>query len=207
MAAFLLVLPAMLGHPRERAFGLAQLSFVLDRLHEGEAAMGNLFSTAGLPVSEFLAHLPITRNAGLPLMRALLPAAVVGNVFLPGSLSAHRVSLESDGSLAIHGGHDAGAAHALASARRRIAATFRRMGAWMLPGSFVAGAAGADLHYAGTLPIRANPQPHECYDNGEIAGLPEVYAIDGASLPMLPAKAHTLTIMANADRTARALHP
>ena len=207
MAAFLLVLPAMLGHPRERAFGLAQLSFVLDQLHEDEAAMGNLFSTAGLPVSEFLAHLPITRNAGLPLMRALLPATVVGNVFLPGNLSAHRVSLESDGSLSIHGGHDALAAAALTRARQRITTTFRRLGAWMLPGSFVAGAAGADLHYAGTLPIRAHPEPHECHDSGEIAGLQGVYAIDGASLPMLPAKAHTLTIMANAERIARALAP
>jgi len=33
----------------------------------------------------------------------------------------------------------------------------------------------------------------------------ELYIVDGASLPKLPAKAHTLPIMANADRIARAI--
>lgn len=75
----------------------------------------------------------------------------------------------------------------------------------MLPGSFVAGAPGADLHYAGTLPMRTHPMAHECHSTGEIAGLPGVYAIDGASLTLLPAKPHTLTIMANADRIASGL--
>lgn len=75
----------------------------------------------------------------------------------------------------------------------------------MLPGSFVPGAPGADLHYASTLPISRTPRIHECRIDGEIAGLPGIYAIDGASLPLLPAKAHTMTIMANADRIARAL--
>jgi hypothetical protein len=41
--------------------------------------------------------------------------------------------------------------------------------------------------------------------DGQIAGLPGIYAVDGASLPLLPAKAHTLTVMANADRIARGL--
>ena len=75
----------------------------------------------------------------------------------------------------------------------------------MLPGSFVAGPLGADLHYAATLPISKHPSAHECRINGELAGLPGVYVIDGAALPRLPAKAHTLTIMANADRIARFL--
>jgi choline dehydrogenase-like flavoprotein len=35
--------------------------------------------------------------------------------------------------------------------------------------------------------------------------LPGVHVVDGAVLPVLPAKAHTLTIMANADRIASAL--
>ena len=32
-----------------------------------------------------------------------------------------------------------------------------------------------------------------------------LYVVDGAALTRLPAKAHTLTIMANADRIARKL--
>jgi len=75
----------------------------------------------------------------------------------------------------------------------------------MLLGSFVPGAAGADLHYASTLPIRKHPTAYECKLSGQIDSLPGLYLVDGASLPKLPAKAHTLTIMANADRIARAI--
>lgn len=204
MAAFLLVLPGMLGAPRERAFGLAQLSWLLE-LPDGERAFGNLFSTAGLPVSEFLGHLPVVRRAGLPLLRALLPATVVGNAFLPGSLSHHRMRLSEDGRVRI----EAGAAPELEAVRehvrRRLVTGLRRLGAWMLPGSFIAGAPGADLHYATTMPHALAPAPHECGLDGQVAGLPGVYLIDGAVLPLLPAKAHTLTLMANAHRIATAL--
>jgi choline dehydrogenase-like flavoprotein len=203
MAAFLLLLPAALGLPRSRAFGLAQLSFALSIGDDG--AFGNLFSTQGLPMSEFLRHLPIRRRGGLPLLRALLPASVVGNLFLPGRLSAHRLALGSDGSMRIEPGSDPGLPEIMATARRRLASGFRRLGAWMLPGSFVAGAAGADLHYAATLPHALQPLPHQCSIDGEVAGLPGVHVVDGAVLPVLPAKAHTLTIMANADRIASAL--
>ena len=204
MAAFPLWLPAMLGTPRERSFGLAQLSFALAQ-PDAAPAFGNLFSTAGLPVSEFLAHLPISQRAGLPLLRGLLSSCVVGNLFLPGEFSAHTVSLDEGDSLRIKGGRDSRHGVVLSRAHAALARGFRKMGAWMLPGSFVAGPAGADLHYAATLPISRHPSAHECRIDGGLAGLPGIYVIDGAALPRLPAKAHTLTIMANADRIARSL--
>lgn len=203
MAAFLLLQPMMLGRRHGRGFGLAQLSYVLQ--HAPGAAFGNLFSTAGLPVSEFLRYLPISRGAGLPLLRALLPASIVGNVFLPGALSRHEARLREDRSLEIRGGVAPELASIHAATAHRLRGAFRRLGAWMLPGSYVTGAAGADIHYAGTLPIMRKPRAHECHLDGEIASLPGVHVIDGAALPVLPAKAHTLTIIANADRIARGL--
>lgn len=205
MAAFLLLQPAMLGRAPSRGFGLAQLSYTLEAVAGDEVAFGNLFSTAGLPVSEFLRYLPIGRRAGLPLLRRLLPAAMVGNVFLPGALSRHQASLDGNGGLIIHGGHDVALPATHAATARRLSRAFRRLGAWMLPGSYVAGAPGADLHYAGTLPISTEPRRHECRLDGEVAGLPGLHVVDGAALPVLPAKAHTLTIMANADRIGRLL--
>lgn len=205
MAAFLLFLPSAVGMPRTRAFGLAQLSFLLRDAYGPEAAMGNVFSTAGLPLNEFLAHLPVTRRAGLPLLRSLLRSTVVANVFLPGSLSAHTAGLDRERALWIRGGASDDLAAVLSVARTRLASGFRRIGAWMLPGSFVPAAPGADVHYASTLPIRDAPATHECQLDGQVAGLPGLYVVDGASLPSLPAKAHTLTIMANAARIAAAL--
>lgn len=205
MAAFLLFAPALLGRGHDRGFGLAQLSFVLDEVFEGEAAFGNLFSTAGIPVNEFLPYVPVTRRAALPLLRTILPACIVGNAFMPGSLSAHTARLDVEGELHVSGGSRAELAGVLAASRARLAQGFRAAGSWMLPGSFLPAKAGADMHYAGTLPMRAHPRAHECHSDGQLAGLPGVFAIDGASLPVLPAKAHTLTIMANADRIARGL--
>lgn len=204
MAAFLLTLPRFFGAARAPAFGLAQLSFTLDRGDAGPA-FGNLFSTHGLPVSEFLRHLPISRSAGLPLLRALLPATIVGNVFLPGDLSRHRLQLGDDGRMRVIPGQSPHVPVAFQDVRRQLVSGMRKLGAWMLPGSFVVGAEGADLHYAATLPHARLPAPHECHLNGQVAGLPGIHVVDGASLPQLPAKAHTLTLMANADRIARNL--
>ncbi len=204
MAAFLLLLPAALGSARERAFGLAQLSYEL-ALADGGSAFGNLFSTQGLPVCEFLQHLPLRRRGGLPLLRELLPAAVVGNLFLPGELSDHVLRLDGTGDMRIEPGQAARLPDTMGELRTRLVRGFRRLGAYMLPGSFVPAAPGADLHYAGTLPHKVDPAPHECRLNGELAGLPGIHVLDGAALPILPAKAHTLTVMANAHRIASAL--
>jgi choline dehydrogenase-like flavoprotein len=202
MAAFLLWLPALLGTARDDSFGLAQLSFATESEIAGRA-FGNLFATTGLPVAEFLPHLPLSRRAGLPLLRGLLSSTVVGNVFLPGAFSQHYATLDADGALRIKGGSRPDQELAWGEVRGLLAKNLRRLGGWMLPGSFVPGATGADLHYAGTLPIAPHPSAHECDAFGEISSLPGVHAIDGASLPVLPSKAHTLTVMANADRIGR----
>lgn len=205
MAAFLLLQPSMLGRSHTSAFGLAQLSFALDGVGGADVAFGNLFSTSGLPVNEFLPYLPVTRRAGLPLLRSLLPATMAGNVFLPGKLSRHEMRLLPGNGMNIRAGSDTRLSPAYEEVARRLRRAFRRLGAWMLPGSFTPAAPGADLHYAGTLPISHQPRAHECRLNGEIAGLPGIFVVDGACLPDLPAKAHTLTIAANADRIARQL--
>lgn len=204
MAAFLLWLPEKLGAPRERSIGLAQLSFSLLENTAGQG-FGNLFSTLGIPVNEFLKYMPFTRRAGLPLLHGLLSSCVVGNLFLPGDLSAHSVMLDTDDYLCINGGSAPQLEKIFFEMHRALKLAFRRMGSWLLPGSFVAGPAGADLHYAGTLPISANPSAYQCRLSGEMEGLPGVFVLDGAALPLLPPKPHTLTIMANADRIARSL--
>jgi choline dehydrogenase-like flavoprotein len=82
---------------------------------------------------------------------------------------------------------------------------FPRYGAWMLPKSFTVASPGADSHYAGTIPMRQKPDRCEADSEGQVKGLPAVYVVDGSALGEIPAKPHTLTIMANADRIARRL--
>jgi choline dehydrogenase-like flavoprotein len=203
-AAFLLWQPALLGQARADGFGLGQLSFTVD-LPEGGRAFGSTFATTGLPLAEFARHLPLARRGGMQLLRHLLSSCLVGNVFLPGHLSQAEARLDDDGELVVSGGHAEAVAPLLAHTRSVLARSWRRMGAWLLPGSFTAGRPGSDIHYAGTLPMARDPAPGQTSADGAVQGLPGLYVVDGACLPALPEKSHTLTLMANADRIGRKL--
>ena len=59
---------------------------------------------------------------------------------------------------------------------------------------------GEDVHYASTMPMKKSPNIMETDTNGLLGGHGKVYVVDGSVLSELPAKSHTFTIMANADR-------
>ena len=201
-AAFLLWLPRLLGAPRTSGFGLGQLSFAL-ALHENITAFGSTFATTGIPLSEFVRHVPLKRRYGIDLLRGLLSSCVVGNIFLPGNLTAAEARLREDGTLIVSGNYKYEVAPLIDEASRKLRKAFWSLGAMLLPGSFTVGRPGGDIHYAGTLPMRKSPTVGETSQLGESFGLEGVYVVDGACLPVLPEKSHTLTIMANADRTGR----
>jgi choline dehydrogenase-like flavoprotein len=203
-AAFLLWLPALLGAQRTPGFGLGQLSFTLS-LHDGINAFGSTFSTTGILMSEFARHLPMSRRYGVDLLKGLLSSCVVGNLFLPGQLTKAEVKLNAGGSLVVSGKYSDSVAPLMDEARKKLNKACWSMGALMLPGSFTVGLPGGDIHYAGTLPMRDKPVLGETTSLGEVEGMDGVFVVDGACLPILPAKSHTLTIMANADRIGSAI--
>jgi len=202
-AAFILWMPSFLGKPRADAFGYGQLAFV-QTLREDVTALGSTFSTVGLPMTEFARHLPLRRRLAVDVLRSLMSSCVVGNMFLPGHLSANQAHLTPDGRLHIRGAYHEDVPALLKQAATSLRRAYARLGAYMLPMSFTAGQPGGDIHYAGTLPMRERPQAGETSAIGELAGLDGLFVVDGASLPNLTEKSHTLTIMANADRIARA---
>lgn len=203
-AAFLLWLPSMLGAPKSRTFGLGQLSYSL-KLSEEVSAFGSTFSTAGIPVSEFVRHMPLSNRYGIDLLRELLGSCLVGNLFLPGYLSTTKVSLDSDGVLKIHGGYDGSVDDLMSQASKCLREAYWKTGALLLPMSFTRARPGSDIHYSSTLPMRLQPSPGETDSNGELEGLAGVHVVDGACLPELTEKSHMLTIMANADRIGHVL--
>jgi choline dehydrogenase-like flavoprotein len=198
-AAFALWLPRYLGRGVEPGVGFAQLAYALDV--DGPADVcGYTFSTHGIPVAEFVRHAPLSRAGAASAFRELLTSIVVANCFLPPRFSKSRLRLRDDGVILVEGGEVADVALYADRVRTRLACAFRHAGAFMVPGSFSRGAIGSDVHYAATMPMRNAPSMGEASVDGEIAGLPGVYVADGAALPALPAKSHTLAIMANAHR-------
>jgi choline dehydrogenase-like flavoprotein len=203
-AAFLLWLPKMLGAPRVPVFGLGQLSFAL-KLTETATAFGSTFNTTGLPMTEFVSRIPMAKRWSIELLKNLLSSCLVGNLFLPGEFSRNTAVLRSNGSLRVTGEQHESLPALMHTAASRLRKVYWQMGALLMPMSFTLGKPGADIHYAGTLPMRAHPEAGETNLLGEVTGLPRLHVIDGAALPRLTEKSHTLTIMANADRIARSL--
>lgn len=201
-AAFMLWVPRLLGRSPSMSFGLGQLSFSI-ALEPDISAFGSLFSTTGLPIGEFVAHIPLRRRYGIDFMRTMLGSCVVGNIFLPGNLTEISLDIESDGGMRVQGSFGSAVARYMKAAKNRLRRHFWKAGALMLPMSFQVGKPGGDIHYAGSFPMMKFPKIGETDARGEVFGLPCVHIVDGACLPVLSGKSHTLTLMANADRISR----
>ena len=187
-------------------FALAQLTFRFDGPDlEGGYASGHFFAADTIPASEFISYMPFSYPQSRRTIRLLQPSLVLGNCYLSGHYSRNDMRLRPSGELKIKGNFSSDFERGVATIKKRFAKTMRRYGCFVLPGSFRLTQPGEDVHYAGTVPMRTTPALNETTSRGEVQGLPGVYVVDGGALTTLPAKPHTLTIMANADRIARTL--
>jgi len=89
------------------------------------------------------------------------------------------------------------------SALRSVRRALSRLGCIVPPGMAHVRPMGASVHYAGTVPMSAQPRPLSTSPDGESHDLRGLYFADGSTFPFLPAKNLTFTLMANAERLAR----
>lgn len=201
-AATAFIVPRLVGLDLpERGFGLGQLFYRLDD------AAGVLYGADTLPLDMLAGRLPVGRPFAFRLARALAPALLLATCYRPGEASRNTLTAStSNGSttLSIRGECTQEATDRLKADVSRLRRGLRRLSAVPLPGSTAILEPGADAHYAGTLPMGGGG-PAATTADGELAGAPGLYVVDGAALPTLPATHPTLTIMANADRIGRAL--
>jgi choline dehydrogenase-like flavoprotein len=190
-----LVFPTQLGAKLETdAFGLTQLNLIWRQQFLIQASI--LEITAPLR-SEFFKSLPFSASANLSLMRYLLPAMSVMQVFYPAFKGTEsKISLKSNGSLSIQGANLSIELTTL----KPLVKILRRFGAFTHPALMVKVPLGHSIHYAGTLPMSQAPSDYQCDVSGKLSGENHVYIADASTFPQLPAKNHGLTIMANAMR-------
>lgn len=200
-AAFMVWLPRFFAKPFQNSFGLGQLSFSLS-LNAEVSGFGSTFSPVGIPVTEFARYLPAGRRFSVDILSSLLSSCIVGNLFLPGKFSNGSV-VWSNQNLIVNGGDYSKSIDYLNESKIKLQKMYRYLGGFILPRSFNYGPHGSDVHYCGTLPMKKNPGIGQTNQYGEVIGMRGVSVIDGASLPFLSEKSHTLTIMANADRIGR----
>lgn len=87
---------------------------------------------------------------------------------------------------------------------RRIKAALRSLRCVVPPGMTHVRPMGASVHYAGTLPMTNESSPHTTTAHGQSRDFENLFIVDGATFPFLPAKNITFTLMANAVRIAEA---
>lgn len=108
-------------------------------------------------------------------------------------------------SLRLHYRPGQGEPQRIGDALKAMRAFFRDLGAPIIPGMTRLRPMGASVHYAGTLPMSAEPTPFTVSPDGQSRDYPNLYIADGAAFPFLPAKNLTLTLMALATRLMRRL--
>jgi choline dehydrogenase-like flavoprotein len=86
---------------------------------------------------------------------------------------------------------------------RDVKRALRRLGCFIPPGMTRVLPKGTSAHYTGTLPMTATRRPLASAPDGRSWDFDNLYLVDGAVFPFLPAKNHTFTLMANAVRVAR----
>lgn len=78
----------------------------------------------------------------------------------------------------------------------------RQLGCVVPPGMVHVRPMGASVHYAGTIPMSRESRPFSSTEHCQSRDFDNLFLVDGATFPFLPAKNLTFTLMANAVRIA-----
>ena len=198
---FPFVLPSRIGQKLEtEAFGLTQLNFIYDSGPLHGPLQGSILEVTSPARAEFFGYFPWAAFDNLRLIRFVLPAMVVMQLFFPADApQAASLRLREDGVLEIR----APAESFRPEVRGKVLRIFRKLGAYSLNSLVVDVPRGHSIHYAGTLPMtEVSKEAYTCSKNGELFGEPGVFVADGSVFPVLPAKNVSFAVMANAMRTA-----
>jgi choline dehydrogenase-like flavoprotein len=194
------VLPASIGRSLDtRAFGLTQLNLIWESEAFACRAQGSILELTSPMRAEFFGRFPLSARGNLGLVRDMLPAMLLMQLFFPGSAQAPaRLSLKEDGTLRIEGHPNAVEIKKLGE----LLAALRPLGLWTLPMLIQKPVTGHAIHYAGTLPMAESPGRYQCDPTGKLAGTQRVYIADSTCFSSLPAKNMSFGMMANAMRIA-----
>lgn len=201
--SFALAVPKHLGASLEtEGFGGAQLAVSIPLGSQGNEmnAFGLIYDADSMSASDLARHMFLTRPGAVSVLGNLLPALMVGLVYLPGEFSENTITYKSAnvnerGTLLIEGRTGIDCVREIKQSAATLRKKLRQLGAWILPGSVKHYAPGAEVHYAGGLAMG------DLTDSfGRVKGLSGVVVADASTFPDLPAKNHTFTAMANAHR-------
>jgi choline dehydrogenase-like flavoprotein len=153
-------------------------------------------------------RLPLNLAASTYLFRAVHAAVGLVNVnFRDSRRDDNYVELSDDANPRLSLRYSAGADEParIAEAISRIKRALLSLRCIVPPGLTHVRPMGASVHYAGTLPMTRQAAPFTTTECCQSRDLDNLFVVDGATFPFLPAKNITFTLMANAVRVAEAI--
>ncbi len=204
---------SMVGQAVERAsYQFHHLAFGIAAADPKEYVHGQITTLKDASIHPIVQSLPLDLRSALAVFRRIRSGLGVANVNLADSR-------RDDSFLTLAPSPDSERTELLVQyasspdeperIRRAVATVKRallRLGALVPPGLTRVLPKGTSVHYAGTLPMSAREAEHACTPDCRSYRFPNLYFVDGAVFPFLPAKNHTFTLMANAVRVAERIH-
>jgi choline dehydrogenase-like flavoprotein len=196
---------SMLGRPaRDERHSLSQLTVLMRTQDVPDYVLAQIYSYRSLFLFRLLKNIPLPPRQGIRLLRLIATAFTCINIHFPDYASRDRwLKLDHKG------GEDTLNVFCEFSSREKewISRSERQMLRFLtrlrcIPIGVNRPMHGASLHYVGTLPYSKEDKPFTTGADGKLRGTSSVYVADGSTWPFLPAKGLTLTLMANARRTA-----
>lgn len=167
-----------------------------------------IYTYRSLLLYKLIKEAPLNFADGLGVFRALQSALMIVGIHHPDSFSPNKYlslvnkpdSFTGDALFAQYELSDV-ETKTIQQREKIIRAAFRSIGCFPLrriqPGH------GGSIHYAGSLPFNTTETPGTTHSSGRLHGTHSVFVADGSGFTYLPAKGITLTLMANAHRTAK----
>jgi choline dehydrogenase-like flavoprotein len=164
----------------------------------GSRSMVSFYYPGGLLRSDLLVDMRLPLDAALRILGIIVGGMLVAQIWETSQPQpGNRLRLEADDSVRID--YPESKPYSQLS---EFLAVLRRLGGLSLPGLASMPLPSRGFHHAACLPMRRDPGSFETHSDGRLWDSRRVRVIDGSVLPSLPAKNHSLTLMANSARIA-----
>jgi hypothetical protein len=193
--------PRFIGHPVEKySHGLIQLNILYNGLLCSDYVQASFYNYTSPLSSDVIMNIPLSARANLMASKYLLPAMSIIQFFYSDKPHPSKyVRLADDNLLETTSRQK----FQMGDIERHFISTLRRLCFFSHPKLIQYPEPGNGIHYAGTLPMSDNrSMRYRTTKSGSLALTRHISVADAAIFPYLPAKNHTMTIMANAMRVA-----
>ncbi|MFT5465586.1 MAG: choline dehydrogenase-like flavoprotein [Verrucomicrobiales bacterium] len=187
-----------------KSYQYHQLAFAFRDPDPRNYVHGQITSLTTAMVHPVIQNLPVDLRAGTKVFKNLHAALGLANAMLADYRRPDcYATLDETGRLVLHYETAPNEDFQIRDTLERMQAALGKIGCVAPPNMTQIRPIGGSVHYAGTLPMIAeSDDPHTTTTQCESRAFKNLFVVDGATFPFLPAKQYTFTLMANAVRVA-----